>query len=193
MSPQFVYNLREEPGMAGMSPRETMKILNNSGVCREFLWHYGDLQYPDENSFLDAANFKIKNYAQVTTMEGLKTALVKDGVCYICFPVYNNSPRMWKANQGEKSQGGHAMSVVGYDSTGFIIRNSWGDDWGDNGYTIYPYADWGAHWEVWTSIDNASSLPDFNSEDYARPIKTRGLLWVASIGLIIYGFFSKPK
>lgn len=31
--------------------------------------------------------------------------------------------------------GGHAVCVVGYDSDGwFIVRNSWGTDWGDEGF-----------------------------------------------------------
>ena len=192
MSPQFIYNLRSEPGMEGMTPRETMKIINKDGVCREFLLPYNSSYgLPDTTAMDDAANFKIKQYAQVNTQDGLKTALVKDGVCYICFPVYNDTQRMWKPRQGEESKGGHAMAVVGYNNDGFIIRNSWGASWGDNGYTLYPYSDWGSHWEIWTSIDNASILPDYNSEDYKRPISARGLLTIAAAVLFGYALASK--
>lgn len=55
---------------------------------------------------------------------------------------------------GEKQRGGHAMVVVGYDdkkviqntnpggqrTTGaFLVRNSWGTSWGDQGYGHMPY------------------------------------------------------
>jgi C1A family cysteine protease len=32
------------------------------------------------------------------------------------------------------ASGGHAICIVGYTSTHFIIRNSWGADWGDKGF-----------------------------------------------------------
>jgi hypothetical protein len=32
------------------------------------------------------------------------------------------------------ARGGHAVAVVGYTSTAFIVRNSWGTSWGDRGY-----------------------------------------------------------
>lgn len=37
--------------------------------------------------------------------------------------------------------GGHAVLAVGYDNSTqhFIIRNSWGADWGDKGYFYMPY------------------------------------------------------
>jgi len=32
-------------------------------------------------------------------------------------------------------QGGHAVALVGYDQTMFVVRNSWGtSQWGDEGF-----------------------------------------------------------
>jgi len=32
------------------------------------------------------------------------------------------------------ARGGHAVALVGYNATRFIVRNSWGTGWGDGGY-----------------------------------------------------------
>jgi C1A family cysteine protease len=43
--------------------------------------------------------------------------------------------------ESENMLGGHAVTVVGYndlDQT-FIVRNSWGSDWGDKGCFYIPY------------------------------------------------------
>lgn len=32
--------------------------------------------------------------------------------------------------------GGHAIALVGYDRRGFIVRNSWSEDWGDQGFAF---------------------------------------------------------
>jgi len=34
---------------------------------------------------------------------------------------------------------GHAVTVAGYDDYGWIIRNSWGKQWGDSGYAYASY------------------------------------------------------
>jgi hypothetical protein len=34
---------------------------------------------------------------------------------------------------------GHAVTIVGYDETGFLIKNSWSEDWGDSGYGWVSY------------------------------------------------------
>ena len=44
--------------------------------------------------------------------------------------------------QGESQVGGHAVMAVGYNEKQqrFIVRNSWGDGWGQKGYFTIPYA-----------------------------------------------------
>jgi hypothetical protein len=39
-------------------------------------------------------------------------------------------------------QGGHAFAIVGYDRDGFWIQNSWGADWGRDGFCHVSYDDW---------------------------------------------------
>ena len=39
----------------------------------------------------------------------------------------------------EQCLGGHAVCLAGYEKRGFIMRNSWGTDWGMSGYCILPY------------------------------------------------------
>ena len=170
MSPQFVYNFRpywnnnQQDGEDinedyGMNCRDVMKILNKNGICPEKIYSYGKVEYSfeiDKRITNIAKKYIIKSYAQIETINELKKSLFKNGPCLIAFPVYNTGKAMWKDN-GFESQGGHAMTIVGYNEKGFIIRNSWGKNWGDNGYCIYPYEDWGSHWEIWTTVDLVSN------------------------------------
>ncbi|GAB6152001.1 C1 family peptidase [Desulfosporosinus burensis] len=74
--------------------------------------------------------------------------------CYDSFPEESTTGKIPFPAPGEGVKFGHAMVVVGYDdrmkimnpnpggieTTGaFLIRNSWGTGWGDNGYGWLPY------------------------------------------------------
>ena len=65
------------------------------------------------------------------------------------------------------------MTVVGYLEDCFIIRNSWGQEWGDNGYYYYYYKDWGKHWELWTTIDIKGSKYINNKKEKIKEEKIK--------------------
>ncbi len=66
----------------------------------------------------------------------------------------NNGGKIPYPTKGDRIEGGHAIVAAGYDDTlkikntttgstetkgAFLIRNSWGTDWGDKGYGWLPY------------------------------------------------------
>jgi C1A family cysteine protease len=159
MSPWFVYQNREDLNQSGMYPRNTMEILHKIGIVPEAEYVYLTTKPITEELKQNAGKFKIQGYAQVNTIDSLKKALFANGPCYIAFPVYNSAKmEFWKPQYtGQPMIGGHAVCVAGYLKDSFIIRNSWSSQWGDAGYTYYPFSQFGMHWEIWTTIDADSN------------------------------------
>ena len=173
-SPEFVYTYRLNRPGAGMWGRDVMKILLYEGCPTEKSMPYrkSDLNGPEEipdHVKEEAKQYCTKAYARVKTVQGLQEALVRDGPCYISVPVYNYGTRMWAPEQGQRRLGGHAMTVVGWTKEGFLILNSWGAKWGDNGTCVMPWYDFGRQWDLFTCIDTKGSpLPHWikgDSED----------------------------
>jgi C1A family cysteine protease len=92
---------------------------------------------------------KISDYKRPTrffkNIEAVKRALQKGPVMttltvYADFIAYAGG--VYKHTTGE-ALGGHAVSIIGYDDVeqAFIIRNSWGEDWGEKGFGRVSYKD----------------------------------------------------
>lgn len=147
-SPMFVYNLKNTPG-EGMQGSDLERIGNTFGICSENKFPYLDKNYeikPPDDAFEEASRIKIKNMIVLDTILDVKNFLVNYGPCYIAFPCYNFGPKFWES--GESFNGGHSVAIVGYNSKGFILRNSWGSEWADGGYTIFPFENFGIQWEI---------------------------------------------
>lgn len=99
----------------------------------------------------DKGIFKIKDYAFVPSIIAIKFAVVANGPCVGVLPVYNSdsADEFWNDRYGN-FEGYHAVSIVGYDDNGLIIRNSWGEKYGKNGYTLIKNKDLHKFKEVWT-------------------------------------------
>lgn len=124
-------NTQEE----GMTFKEAFSYLRHHGVSSK------------------VGNMKIGHYAMVRSFLMLRNALVANGPCFAALPVYNFNREFWNKMPGDSLQGYHAVSIVGYDKDGFIIRNSWGTSFADKGYTHISNEDVNKMLEVWTIID----------------------------------------
>ncbi len=80
------------------------------------------------------------------TVEGLKSALYAYGPLATGFLVYEDfyyySSGVYTYAAGDY-MGGHAVLLVGWDDglQAFIVKNSWGTDWGESGYFKISYND----------------------------------------------------
>ena len=128
-----IYDSRTTDGNDGMTFKDALKFLKHEGV-----------ETKDGVETID-------RYAMVGAVITLKQALILNGPCVGALPVYNSySYDFWNKMAGDNLEGGHAVSIVGYNKEGFIIRNSWGKGYGDNGYSLMSYDDFGAFMEIWT-------------------------------------------
>lgn len=153
LSAQFVYDMRLDPATSadGMTYDDAFGVIASAGVCYERSLAYGtqtsraDLE---ANAALmsEAEQYRIGwPYIRLgglgsCSVDTVKSALVKYGPLPIQVGVYNSGSEMWRQqNSGQQIRGFHAMTIVGYDAAAFIVRNSWGTDWGQCGYTSLPF------------------------------------------------------
>ena len=154
-SPEFIYFYRSgKPTGSTMSGLEALKILYNTGIVPDYQYPYLSrdnlAQKPDIFLLTSASEHLSSGFAEVTTIHETKMALNQFGLCYIAFPVYSTRPHFWRrSGPQEPSNGGHALTIVGYTSDSFILRNSWGATWNGDGHIHYPFSDWPSHWEIY--------------------------------------------
>ncbi len=190
ISPDSIYLQRQNVDSEGMYGRDVMRILLHGGACRETLlpYHGEEQEAPSgipDTAKLEMPNYCIRKYAQIHTILGAKNALCQYGPLLICLPYYDNDlPEFWRSpGLDAETDGGHAVTVVGYTKEGFILRNSWGTTWNGDGHVIYPYDEFGVHWEIWSMVDEETKyLPphlDPNNGDYVAP--PPGAKWVRKL------------
>ena len=99
---------------------------------------------PPDDLYRKGSSTTIASYSRITegteAIAGLQAALLRKRFPSVCFEVDesfgNLAGGVYMGPDGSKMLGGHCMMVVGYSSAAnaFLIRNSWGTDWGQDGY-----------------------------------------------------------
>ena len=146
----------------GSSLRGAMKGWYKHGVCRAELWQLLNMPpatLDKADWWLDAARRPLGAYYRVDTRSAtdMHAAIHDVGVLYasaICHEGWDKGSRLTSAQREDwaipfqkaaPADGGHAFVIVGYNQRGFLILNSWGDEWGDHGLATLTYDDWLEH------------------------------------------------
>jgi C1A family cysteine protease len=151
------YNERAKEGTvnedAGAMLRDGIKVCAKMGVCKELTWPYIIEQFtvqPTDACYAEALDHQVLKYERLSNdLTGMKQCLASGYPFVFGFTVYESFESTQVAKDGivpmpginDQALGGHAVLAVGYDDTTrrFMVRNSWGDAWGDKGYFYLPY------------------------------------------------------
>jgi hypothetical protein len=140
------YSYAHEGGdgtIAGPAPAE---VLAEQGTCRQEYW-------PDNAEIPAAPESAMAQDAVQHRLPGRPWPIALDDVKKVLsagFPVQvsmNTGPAFMQvgrdgmvsaAEAPSGRHGRHAMLIVGYRGNFYIVKNSWGTDWGDQGYCYIP-------------------------------------------------------
>ena len=139
---------------SGAMIRDGIKSVVKQGVCSEKIWPYVIGRFtkkPSTKCYKAAMANQIVSYQRVTQTENQTKGCLAAGLPFVFgFSVYESFESAAVAKSGkvpmpkkkETMLGGHAVMAVGYDDAkkSFIVRNSWGPTWGQQGYFLMPYA-----------------------------------------------------
>jgi len=163
------YNERAMEGTidsdSGAMIRDGIKSVGSQGVCPESEWPYDITQFrqqPSDQCYQDALSCKAILYQSVLRdLNQMKGCLASGYPFVFGFTVYQSfesasvaqTGQVPMPQRGESVLGGHAVLAVGFDDAQqrFLVRNSWGTDWGMQGYFTMPY----------TYLTQASLASDF--------------------------------
>ncbi len=159
-------NLLGWEGDQGAYLRTTMKAMVLFGVPPEEHWLYKIAEFevePPAFLYAFAQSYQAETYYRLDPLGVSRKQLldsIKEGLAaglpsMFGFTVYSSIPSIGAGTgdipfpqPGDRVLGGHAIVAVGYDDAkeigsekgALLIRNSWGEDWGEAGYGWLPYA-----------------------------------------------------
>lgn len=167
VSPRMLYNLARRydeydgEDYEGSSCRGAIKGWFNNGVCLEDDWPYEpDKSNPARYGFATRATQNTLGvYYRIETksVTDLQAAIHQHGAIFVSAFTHDGwdaVPEVEHAPGGHADvpvidfagrpsrERGHAFALVGFNRTGFLVQNSWGDRFGAGGFAVLTYLDW---------------------------------------------------
>ena len=134
----------------GSSARGAVKGWHKHGVCSDELSPYieddEDWELSDDIA-KDALERPLGAYFRVNRRDlvAMHSAIAEAGILFATGQVHAGWDEVDEDGLIDPSPevlGSHAFAVVGYDADGLWIQNSWGEDWGKDGFAMISYDDW---------------------------------------------------
>ena len=155
-SPAFVYNQINGGLNRGTKFEDAFKVMVNQGNVPMSVMPYlpNDFKYqPSAQARELAGNYKIESYWQLGMNDDIfleTKAYLAKGIPVIASAKVDNyfrkqgdypDPYVWNNWSGNVEQMSHAILIVGYDDNKGMFKfiNSWGTDWGNQGYGYISY------------------------------------------------------
>jgi hypothetical protein len=132
-----------EGTVGGVKPGQ---VLIDNGTCKQELWPDTEEQpeAKDEALAKDAAKHKLKAKLVPVKLDDLRKVLSAGCPVQLSMTTGDAFSKLgrdgiFKDAEPPKGQHGyHAMLIVGYIGNYYIVKNSWGTSWGDQGYCYMP-------------------------------------------------------
>lgn len=137
---------------SGSSLYQSVQALEKFGCCNETTWSYNITNFnitPPAACVKEASHHRAAQAHQVAQNETAMKACLASGFPLILgieiYDSFESEDVAWTGQvplpgPNETALGGHAVMCVGYNSTHWLMRNSWGTEWGDHGYFTMPLA-----------------------------------------------------
>lgn len=136
----------------GSSCRGAIRGWKNMGVCSDTSWPYVSdrVDHLTIEQAIEARSNTLGAYYRLRPeIVDYHAALNEVGAIYVSARVHQgwtsliqNGGQLAQINLRGAPIGGHAFAIVGYTERGFIVQNSWSDQWGSKGFALWLYQDW---------------------------------------------------
>lgn len=155
-SPSFIYNQINDGVDNGSMFIDALNLVSQQGVPKYSVMPYIEEDFitrPDKQQIEQAKNYKIDYWRQVNVRDikevkaqlysghPVMIGIIVDHEFYRDgFKNYKDSMYVWSVKRGSQNTA-HAMVIVGYDDEKRLFKalNSWGTEWGNNGYVWISY------------------------------------------------------
>lgn len=158
LSPSYVYNqIRPRAGCDnGTSIIDGMELLINDGALPFNEFGFDCEREVKNEDRIKASKYRLKEYREIASRNSKNMVLnIKKSLTqfkpvvigFDCPKSFYSVKDVWhpKKNEYKQRVNGHALTIIGFDDNveggAFEVMNSWGVNWGNNGFVWIRYSD----------------------------------------------------